>query len=546
MPRARRTTRNLQTFAGSLHKALADEREALAGIHWPSARYRDDPVGFCHDVLGLTIWPGMHRMLEAPLHHRWIDVRAGRRVSKTTTAAALAWWRVCSFERGQVLLTHASASMLDKVLWGELRRLRDQSGKGCATCKQRDPSITGCEHSFSIARYGHLNKTSRGGWKSNDGSRYVFGRTAKQPSAIAGFGSADCLVVVDEALGVEADVLDTLTGSLAGGGVMMLLYNPSRRSGFAFDASQSSTWHHLHVSALEYIEWSSRTGSRIPGLATQDWVDSMVKKHGGTDSPFVQANVFGEWPSVLAGGIFPLERVQAAQQLHGTPGTEGEVVIGCDPAGDSDSERIDSTAVAVIRGNRMLDLFSDKGLSSDQIVDIVEEMGNQYSPDQRYRVQFDSEGLIGRLLAEALRARAIKTQRFESYGIRSWDKPRDSALYVRIRDELAGHLARWLPDASIVPSRELEEELLAMRWLDTDRQGRARLVDKRDVRKVLRRSPNAFDALCCATYDCGEGTTRELIQRQLDRRGTQQAQQQGSPDRQRTQQQTSRRSWYGR
>jgi hypothetical protein len=98
----------------------------------------------------------------------------------------------------------------------------------------------------------------------------------------------------------------------------------------------------------------------------------------------------------------------------------------------------------------MLDLFSDKGLSADQIVDIVEELGQQYSPEQRYRVQYDSEGLIGRHLGEALRARALKSNRFESFGIRSWDKPRDPQLYVRIRDELAGHLARFPADGSPV------------------------------------------------------------------------------------------------
>src|SRR5690349_12989939 len=51
----------------------------------PFARYRDNPVGFAEDVLGLKVWEKMRAILEAVAGHRKVAVRSGHKVSKSTT-----------------------------------------------------------------------------------------------------------------------------------------------------------------------------------------------------------------------------------------------------------------------------------------------------------------------------------------------------------------------------------------------------------------------------------------------------------------------------
>jgi hypothetical protein len=54
--------------------------------------YLRDPVGWVEHVLGETTWSKQAAMMEAPLHHERIVVRAGHSVGKTRGLSRLAAW----------------------------------------------------------------------------------------------------------------------------------------------------------------------------------------------------------------------------------------------------------------------------------------------------------------------------------------------------------------------------------------------------------------------------------------------------------------------
>jgi hypothetical protein len=54
------------------------------------AKWRDDPVLFAVEVLGLTTWSRQAEIMRAVATHSRVAVKSGHKVGKSTTIAALA------------------------------------------------------------------------------------------------------------------------------------------------------------------------------------------------------------------------------------------------------------------------------------------------------------------------------------------------------------------------------------------------------------------------------------------------------------------------
>lgn len=556
MARPRKQHIKLRTFAGDLARRLREHLRSRSTIVWPDPRFKDNPVLFAEKILGIRCWDRQAEMVMAPVTHTYTAVRSGRRTGKSTSFAILALWRFCSFERGQVMLSSTTGDQLDITLWGEIARLHALSGL-CADCIEKDPNMQRpCPHSAVID--GVMGGTSKSGLRSADRRypRWIRGKTGKTAVSVQGFGHPDGAVLLDECSGIPDEVYPGFTGALASGGILMIAGNPNYRNGFFADAFKSKRYHKIQISSRESP--NVKAGKiLVPGLATVEWIEAEIEEHG-EGSAHVAIHIDGEFASAAAGGVISFDQIEAAYKLHKTPGTDGVLMAGIDPATDSDSGNTDDTVITIVRGNRMLACFGDTRLSPEDILDtLLEMLAEHRRPGEVPLVKYDSEAEIGSLVGDALKVHQRKDpSAFKATGVRGWKRiDGRRSPFLRIRDELAGVTEKWLrAGGSLIPAKQLghqklEEDLLALRWYEPDRQGKQRLVEKRILKKALKRSPDYYDSLSTCLFDAGEGNTREMVERQLQAR-QERAQQQtrgSAPDRQwRRQEKRSVRSFYGK
>lgn len=85
------------------------------------AKYFSDPVGFCADVLGVTLTPDQQQIVRS-LPGR-VKVESGHNVGKSFVMACAAWWWMCTRNPGVIICNAPSARAVEDVLWVEIRLL---------------------------------------------------------------------------------------------------------------------------------------------------------------------------------------------------------------------------------------------------------------------------------------------------------------------------------------------------------------------------------------------------------------------------------------
>jgi phage terminase large subunit len=249
-----------KTMAASLATRLlqAYPDPASIRIEWPCATYRNNPVGFFREVLGINPWSRQIEIIEAVRDHRRVAVASGHKVSKSNTAAGLALWFYCSFDNARVVLTSTTARQIDDILWRELRMMVD-----------------GAKETID----GEMRELARSGFKA--GFRWITGHTAKEAEAVAGVSGKNLFYIVDEASGVGDPIYEAIEGNRAGGARVLLIGNPTRTEGEHFEAfhSKSKFYKTIRISSEEtpnVVEGREV----IPGLCERAWVEEKREEWG--------------------------------------------------------------------------------------------------------------------------------------------------------------------------------------------------------------------------------------------------------------------------
>lgn len=447
-------------------------------ITWPSPRWREDPVGFAREVLGIELWSAQVEILEAIRDNRNTTVRSGHKCGKSTALAVAALWFYCSFPRARVVMTAVKASQIDEVIWKEVRRLH---------------------RGAKIPVGGVLYDLARSGLRDPADDRQIWGITARDGEGLAGISGPNVLVLTDEASGIPDRFFEVLGSSLAGsGGTARKCYisNPTRTTG-EFYRSHTTNAHLfkcLHVSSTNTP--NARGTGMIPGLAGREWIEEKRTEYG-EDSPAFKVRVLGEFVHDRDGKIISLDSIAAAESAWEDASTEGVLQLGIDPAGDGVIG--DETAIAIRRGNKIVTVLAWRGLTEDAIVaHTLALLAEHRRPrESRPRVAIDCEGGIGTRFLEKLRPHAID---FDIVPVRSGQKMWGSPEFHLIRDGLWGMAAKWMLAGGAIPADvKLSQELNAPSFV-ADPAQRYRATDKKILRKELGRSPDRADAVCLAIW----------------------------------------------
>lgn len=524
------------TVAGAWRAAILEMLEAEHRIRFPSPRYRDDPVAFFREILGVEPWslPTKPKgqadqvdVLRAIAVSDRVAWKSGRRVSKSHTAAGLALWFYCCWEHARVIMTSTTARQVDTILWRQLAMMRAKAGR-CTACVERDPLMLTipkpCPHSALID--GDIGQLARTGLKSEDDLfREVWGFTAKEAEAVQGLAGPRMFFICDEASGIPDAIYQAIDGNRAGGAKVLLTGNPTKTSGEFFEAfgpkardDAKRETHDGYTCLTTSSEISpnitSAAGTKpIEGLATPGWIRER-EREWGRDSPLFRIHVLGEFATNEDGRIFSVDRIRAAEDRHADMSDAGRLFLGVDPAGATGLG--DESAFTARRGLKEI-ACSDDGAgklcvvgldTAGHIARIDQILGRLSTPREVPVVVVDRNGKIGAELYGALLAHVneieMRTRRkaYEVVGVRSSDRAvRQPMVYDTVRDELCASLEQACRDGmAIIEDPKLQAELHILEWKQAA-NGRLKVTPKDEIRKKLGRSPDRYDSHALAFWD---------------------------------------------
>ena len=113
------------------------------------------------------------------------------------------------------------------------------------------------------------------------------------------------MFIVDEASGVPDEIFEAIEGTQTQEGVnsskILLIGNPTRPEGFFFDIfhSKSANWKTFHLDG------------RLSPRVSKQWISQMETDYG-SDSPFFQIHVLGNFPPVDKDTLIPLSWIERA------------------------------------------------------------------------------------------------------------------------------------------------------------------------------------------------------------------------------------------
>jgi len=458
-------------------------------------RYRDDPVAFAVNVLGITPWSRQAEIVAAPLEHERVAVVSGHKTGKSTALAVIALWFYSTRPGARVVIMATTDRQVNGIIWREIKRLVRGARvpiPGAAAIKVRASSGLTDPADFSEIR----------------------GYTAREAEAVAGVSGANILYLVDEASGVAQAIFEAIEGNRAGGSAFVfLISNPTRAEGEFYDAFHgkssealgSAGYHTIRIDSRESPnvtgEWREISDAPVPGLATPGWVEEK-RREWGEESAMFQVRIVGSFVVAEESKVFQLDLLTAAQTRWGETTAEGRLYIGVDPAGDGDGG--DESAFVARRGRKVTAIRARSGLAPmghvTEVEDIIaaEGRGTPLVPI----VSVESEGEAGWKVYVALREHADRTRAFEVSRVRTSQRAMRRPLeFDRVREELWANAREWMRDGGAIPEHaKLERDLHAPEFA-SNMQGRLKLTAKRDLKKMLGRSPDVGDAFCLSVWE---------------------------------------------
>lgn len=515
---------------GGLQKVVAriEARQqtgrSVSAVPAPFAQYRDDPVGFFREVLGVEPWgrpkepcsacraagkqacipageASQVELLEAIRDNDLVAHCTGHKLGKSLALAGSALWWVLSRPRGHVIASAPSMPQVKDPAWAELRSLH--AGQHPAQAGKTLPRLPSVVHLEPHSGY-ELGP----GWG-------IWGKATDTPERMAGPSGEHVLYLVDEASGYDAAFLHTILGGLAGGGKLVLFFNPTTTSGFVFDLyhGKGDRWRKLRASSLSSPNFH---GGEVPGLAGPVWHDTIAKPNwGGPGSPQYDVRVLGLFPRSDDMVVVTLEQLEAGRERWAVTPEADELDLGVDVARGGD----DKTITVPRRGLRMLSpremtISRAPGAAppGHQVGDAVAALARELRrpTDRRLpRIKIDIIGVGASVFDHMM---AEYGEEFEIIGVnsgRAADKDLEVApgvkakeRYRNLRTQLCFGVAAWLAAGGALPpsAERLGADLVATKWCFVG-QGKIGVEEKAEIKARIGRSPDDGDAAALAIYE---------------------------------------------
>jgi hypothetical protein len=312
-------------------------------------------------------------------------------------------------------------------------------------------------------------------------------------------------ILFDESPGILREIRDAYEANCAGGAPgqskIVACGNPTDKNTWFGEIFDSPHWHPETTASTSTI--NCRLGRVVvPGLATREFCEREREEYG-EDHPNYMADVLAEFPTRAFNRL--VTDLEYSEAVNRVADEGGDFVFGIDPAYGGLGG--DSSVIAMRRGRRIVLIHAFKG----GVDRVIHELRGLIAKHRRHAhepvtINFDSSAGIGADLHHALRNLrneddCIRVVPLESRGDARNDPLLRGAGVDRPRDAYyLGLAAQIKRDLQLPFDEQLREELLAAEW-QQDRDRGSRLIEKKEFRKRLGRSPDRCDAVAYAAWD---------------------------------------------
>lgn len=521
------------TGAAARNIRARQEREARErGEMTPAefkARILRDPEWYIRSFLGQDTWgdlsakPGSGLRGQVGIVHSVLNYRrtsvAGCVGSTKTYALALT---VIAFlhaygPSAEVYTTAPTFRQVKKVSWKEIRKVIKRS---------------------RVPLGGRLLDTE---YKLDD-DWFAIGFSPKDPDSVHGVHAKNLLIIIDEAQGVDQEIIEAAENAMAGGNAhLLLLFNPNAVPGQeAYECAHSkrALYNHITIDAFSTPNVRLRK-TVIPGAIEFKQVKEWVKTYGW-DSNFVRVKVRALYPKQAEDSVIPIDWIEKAMQREphpddaqfalelrplavaareaeeATADAEAQVAAAAPPeespppepkAGVQGKRRRaigvdvarfgdDDSCLAPIVGRRVLKLKTVHGKDNAEVCGLLKRAIRSLRPD---KVLVDEIG-TGSGVVDMARA----DKQYVVKGVNVAEKAKNDEEFDDLRSELWWALREALDPTGDAPltlpyDLDLMAELSVVRYGLT-RRGRIRVESKDEIRKRLKRSPDRADAVVMANH----------------------------------------------
>lgn len=485
----------MSTFAIARMARLRLERSLHVDADVPHdfSPYVGNTIKFCHEVLRVpgkvrgelvpfVPWDngtddcqaGILRSLDAG--HKRIAVRSGHKTGKSTDLGALALGFVATREGGRVLITAPTDKQVERASWREIKMFFRRA---------------------AVRIPGRIYETARTGYKGPNETE-IFGFVAKSADAFSGPSGGNMVIIVDEAAGIEPEIMEAIEGAAAGGAIVILVGNPTQTTGPFYDAfhKDRGVWKVHHLDSRDAVAYQREHGD-VPGLATQAWIDLCYAKWGKDDAR-TEVRVHGNFPSAgtsqVVGRKLYLAAVARYPKRIGIDFTP--ITFGLDVARMGD----DRSIMIGVQGKIAHPAKAWSKIDSRELAlearKYAREMQRKHGdPDGKPIIRVDSAGV-----GAGVFDRLCEYDDIETVGLMSSERSDDPSEYSNLRAQLAFGVREWLESGGTIPEdAALREDLLALRY-KFDRTNRLLIESKDEIKARIGRSPDRGDALANAVY----------------------------------------------
>lgn len=477
---------------------MSASAEAQARAIRTLAIWRLDPVRFALDELRFKPDPWQTQVLD-----RFSDPELWRLAlvackgpGKSALLSVLVWNFFVTRPNAKIAVTSITEDNLRDGLWSELKKWGNRSSYIKRTFKIGAGRI-------------HLRNGDPDLWFISFRKWSKKASPEEQEETLAGLHGDYCMMVLDEAGGIPSAVLSAADGVLTTTGTLneetgvrreskvIIAGNPTIPEGPLWDTlnDERGEWDVVQVTG------DPDDPARAPRVG-KEWALSQIRKHG-LDSPWVQTNVFGQFPKKLTEGVVSVfDFTRAIGKTHndaGEPLRRGKRTIGVDVA-----RRGKNRTVLMFRDGdfvEKIEIHEGKGL--DETKEIVREAHIDWKSDE---TRIDDNGVGGSVVDHLTGATVSEHEYLDGIVPVNSCETAFSEYHLNLRSEMAAHVQERFRRGQISLPRNVRHTTLQREattiWFVFSKVGaKRRLVDKDEYSTKKTGSPDVYDALALAFSD---------------------------------------------
>ncbi len=448
---------------------------------------------FARDVLGVRLDRRQRRILETIQVSRRTSVRSGHAAGKDYVAAVASLCFLYLNIPSKVINTAPTDRQVINIMMSEIARIY-RNAKVNLGGELWTHKITFKDPAWFLL-----------GFKTKD----------KKPEDWTGFHSPNLMVVITEASGIDQVTFDAIEGILTGNSRLVLIFNPNRTTGEAYQSTKSPLYTKFKMNCLNAVNVRAKK-ILIPGQVDYEWIDEKIRKPGWvveveeskvnkdsydfrwegkwySPNDLFLVKVMGEFPRATEDTLIPLSWIELAndrwQDLQGKG--EGALKLGVDVAGMGR----DLTVFAFRKGN-VVEQFKTYS-KQDHMVTVGKIRNTLIKKEDTAFVDSLGEGagVYSRLIEQKANAVGVKA----SESARDLSDMTEQRTFANMRAYLYWALRDALDPAfdgelALPPIDELTQDLTEVHW-STRSNGDIIIEEKDRIKKRLGRSPDYGDAV---------------------------------------------------